>query len=91
MVLIVIRVKVIYFGIFCIVTVYIGGPLEKRFLPKGNPPKINQIKSNQIKIFLPRFLYHFLKGTAFHFDRTPLFLLDQFLFVFCLAMYNRSL
>ena len=51
MVFIVIRVKVIYFGIFfCIVTVFIGGPLEKRFLPKGNPPKINQIKSNQIKL-----------------------------------------
>ena len=48
MVFIVIRVKVIYFGIFCIVKVFIGGPLEKRFLPKGNPPKINQIKSNQI-------------------------------------------
>ena len=46
MVFIVIRVKVIYFGIFCIVTVFIGGPLEKRFLPKGNPPKINQINQS---------------------------------------------
>ena len=47
MVFIVIRVKVIYL-VFCIVAVFIGGSLEKRFLPKGNPPKINQIKSNQI-------------------------------------------